>query len=177
MCAACTFSLALLTASKFGLPESIIERARELSMYCDAGTDDQSRESKINLTHHAPTNNIKYAILILEEAVGKGVCIQIPPSYMPPPSLEGMSCVYILQIGDDKSKMRYYIGETDCLSRRLSEHRSNWTNLYAIAIKIDGGKSLARNVESLVIQRMAKSGFNLVNIADGISIRSHGRSE
>jgi hypothetical protein len=174
MCAACAYSLALLTASKFGLSESIIERARELSKYCDAGTDDQS-ESEINLTHHAPTNNIIYALTILEETVEKNACIQIPPSYLSPPSLEGMSCVYILQIGDDKSKMKYYVGETNSLSRRLSEHRSKWPNLYAIAIKIDGGKSLARNVESLVIQRMAKSGFNLVNIADGISIRSYGR--
>lgn len=175
MCAACTHSLALLTASKFGLPESIIERARELSKYCDAGTDHQFRESEINLTHYAPTNNIKYALTILEETVGKGACIQIPPSYMSPPSLEGMSCVYILQIRDDKSNMRYYVGESDSLSRRLSEHRSKWPNLNAIAIKIDGGKSLARHVESLVIQRMSKSGFNLDNIADGISIRSYGR--
>ena len=127
------------------------------------------------MTHHAPTNNIKYALTILEEAVGKGACIQIPPSYLSPPSLEGMPCVYILQIGDDESKMRYYVGETDSLLRRLRVHRSKWPNLNAIAIQIDGGKSLARYVESLVIQRMAKSGFNLANISDGISIRSHGR--
>ena len=86
-----------------------------------------------------------------------------------------MPCVYILQIGDDESKMRYYVGETDSLLRRLRVHRSKWPNLNAIAIQIDGGKTLARYVKSLVIQRMAKSGFNLANISDGISIRSHGR--
>lgn len=174
------YSLALLTASKFGLPESIIERARELSRYCDADTEDHPWESRINLTHHTPSrNNIHRALTILEETVGKDACIHIPPFYMSPPSLEGTSCVYVLQIGDEESKMRYYVGESDSLSRRLAQHRlkgKEWSSLNAIAIKIDGGKSVARNIESLVIQRMAKSGFNLVSIADGTSIRFYGRA-
>ena len=84
---------------------------------------------------------------------------------MPPPSFEGTSCVYILQIGDE----RYYVGETDSLSRRLSQHRSKgnqeWRQLNAIAIKIDAGKSLARNIENRVIRQKVKSGFNLISIA------------
>lgn len=132
MCAACALSLALLTASKFGLPESIIERARELSRYCDADTEDHSWESRINLTHHAPSrNNIQHALTILEEAVGKDA-FMIPPFCMSPPSLEGTSCVYILQIGDDESKMMYYVGESDSLLRRLLQHRSRgkeWSSL------------------------------------------------
>ena len=98
---------------------------------------------------------------------------------MSPPSLEGSSCVYILQIGSsdgESSKMKYYVGETDSLSQRLAQHRSRkgkgWLSLTAIAITIEGGKSSARNVESLIIQQMAKRGFDLVSITDGLHIRS-----
>ena len=163
-------SLALLTASKFGLPESIIKRARELSKYCDTEPteDDNSlHRSVINYSSN-PHNNFHHACTILEEIVGNGsIGIHIPPLFMPPPSFEGTSCVYILQIGDE----RYYVGETDSLSRRLSQHRSKgnqeWRQLNAIAIKIDAGKSIARNIENRVIKQMAKSGFNLISIADG----------
>lgn len=169
-------SLALLTASKFGLPEYIIKRARELSKYCDTepieDTNNSSHRSIINYSSNP--NNIHHARTILEEIVGNGsISIPIPPLYMPPPSFEGTSCVYVLQIGDDESRMRYYVGETDSLSRRLSQHRSKgsqeWRHLNAIAIKIDAGKSIARIIENSVIKQMAKSGFNLISIADGTS--------
>jgi len=59
--------------------------------------------------------------------------------------------MYILQVGNKKTTMRYYLGETDSLARRLSDHRSKggeWSSLTAIAIQINEGKSKARNVES-----------------------------
>lgn len=166
-------SLALLTASKFGLPESIIKRARELSKYCDTPTEDDNSLHR-SISYSSNTRNFHHARTILEEIVGNGsIGIPIPPLYMPPPSFEGTSCVYVLQIGDDESRMRYYVGETDSLSRRLSQHRSKgsqeWRQLNAIAIKIDEGKSLAKNIENRVIKQMAKSGFNLISIADGTS--------
>ena len=93
--------MALLTASKFGLPESIIKRARELSKYCETEPteDDNSlHRSVINYSSN-PNNNFHHARTILEEIDGNGsIGIQIPPLYMPPPSFEGTSCVYILQI-------------------------------------------------------------------------------
>ena len=166
--------MALLTASKFGLPDSIIKRAKELSKFWDADKGNDGLEgSRVDLTIDAANNNnMHHAITILEETVGKGSSVQIPPSYMSPPSLEGTSCVYILQIGDEENEMRYYVGETDSLSQRLSQHRSkgkSWSSLSAIAIEIDEGKSYARSIESLVIKRMARSGFELVSIADGKS--------
>ena len=175
--------MALLTASKFGLSDSIIKRAEELSEHWDVERDDHhryrdSREGVSAQTSNA--NSIHHATTILEETVGKGSSIHIPPSYMSPPSLEGTSVVYILQIGDEESKMRYYVGETDSLSQRLSQHRSKgkeWSSLSAIAIKNDEGKSKSRNIESLVIQQMAKHGFNLISIADGTSIRSTRRTD
>ncbi|KAL7524116.1 hypothetical protein ACHAXR_003200 [Thalassiosira sp. AJA248-18] len=181
----CTNSLALLTAAKFGLPPSILNRAEELNQFWEEGSKEDDKEKSIadlNI-HETPSASIQQAVTILEEAVGKSSSIhQIPPLYMSPPSLEGNSCLYVLQIGDEENKknLRYYVGETDSLSQRLSQHRSkgkDWSSLSAIAISVEGGKSYARNLESLVIQRMAKSGFNLVSITDGMTIRSRGRTE
>jgi len=177
----CTNSLALLTAAKFGLPKSILQRAEQLSEYWgDVESEDDIEGHRAESGNDtASANNIQHAITILEETVGKRSSIQIPPSYISPPSLEGTSCVYVLQIGEDESKTRYYVGETDSLSQRLSQHRSkgkDWSTLSAVAIQVDN-KSLARNVESLVIQQMAKSGFDLVSITDGRSIRHSGRAE
>lgn len=167
-------SLALLTASKFGLPDCIIKRARELSKYCDTKpTEDDNSLHRSIINYSTNPHNFHHARTILEEVVGNGsIGIPIPPMYMPPPSFEGSSCVYVLQIGDDESRMKYYVGETDSLSRRLSQHRSKgsqWRQLHAIAIKITEGKSLARNIENRVIKQMAKSGFNLISITDGTS--------
>mmetsp|Transcript_44669 Transcript_44669/g.93744 ORF Transcript_44669/g.93744 Transcript_44669/m.93744 type:complete len:191 (+) Transcript_44669:1-573(+) len=184
----CTNSLALLTAAKFGLPESILQRAEEFSGHWNAGVghSDQGPTSITKVSSRGVDHNIQHAVTILEEVVGNGSSsIQIPPSYMSPPSLEGTSCVYILLIGAGEeqggtsSKMRCYIGETDSLSQRLAQHRSkgkDWSSLHAIAIKIEDGKSSARNVESLVIRRMAKRGFNLISITDGKTVRSPGRT-
>ena len=72
----------------------------------------------------------------------------------------------------------YYVGETDSLARRLTQHRAKgdqWSSLSAVAIQIEGGKTSARNIESLVIQQLAKSGFNLASVADGTTIRSLGK--
>ncbi len=70
------------------------------------------------------------------------------------------------------------MGETDSISRRLSQHRkkgSAWTMLTAVAIRVQGGKTEARNIESLVIRKMAKIGFDMISINDGRSVRSKGR--
>jgi len=165
----CTNSLALLTAAKFGLDPSILQRAEELSEYWNTDTI----ESKMHFDENSSDINMNTAIEILQSVVGRGVCVPVPPSYMPPPSLEGSSCVYILQIGK-----KYYVGETDSLSQRLSQHRSkgrDWSSLSAVAIQIEEGKSHARNVESLVIRRMSKDGFDMISVADGTSIRASSR--
>ena len=167
----CTNSLALLTAAKFGLDPSILQRAEELSDYWNTDTNDENR---LHLDEHSSDKNMNTAVEILQSVVGKGVCVPVSPSYMPPPSLEGSSCVYILQIGK-----KFYVGETDSLSQRLSQHRSrkgkDWSSLSAVAIPIEEGKSHARNVESLVIRKMAKDGFDMLSVTDGTSIRASSR--
>ncbi|KAL7551663.1 hypothetical protein ACHAWF_014847 [Thalassiosira exigua] len=173
----CTNSLALLTAAKFGLPGSILRRAEELSQYWSE--EDLGGTAAKTSNDFGGLNGIQSAKSILEEAAGKSSSIQIPQGYMSPPSLEGVSCVYLLQIGNEEDKMRYYVGETDSLAQRLLQHRSkgeDWSYFSAVAIKMDD-KSAARNVESLVIQRMARSGFNLVSVADGMSIRRPRRTQ
>ncbi len=167
----CTNSLALLTAAKFGLDPSILQRAEELSEFWNTDTIE---ENKVHLDKSSPDFSMNAAIDILQSVVGSGVCVPVPPSYMSPPSLEGRSCVYILQIGK-----KYYVGETDSLSQRLSQHRSkgkDWSSLSAVAIQIEEGKSHARNVESLVIRRMAKDGFDMLSVTDGTTIRASSRS-
>lgn len=168
----CTNSLALLTAAKFGLDPSILQRAEELSEYWNTDTIEESMhldESLPDANMQLPDANMQAAIDILQSVVGSGVCVPVPPTYMSPPSLEGSSCVYILQIGK-----KYYVGETDSLSQRLAQHRSkgkDWSSLSAVAIRIEEGKSHARNVESLVIRRMAKDGFDMLSVTDGTTIR------
>lgn len=171
----CTNSLALVTAAKFGLPDSILKRAQELSSHWD--TDGGSKSVSIKPRLASEDNNLQRAMHILEDVAGQNESAHIPPSFMPPPSFEGTACVYILQIGNESSGLRYYVGETDSLSKRLLQHRAKgkeWSSLNAIAIQIEQGKSSARNVESLVIQRMARSGFDMVSITDGRSIRNAG---
>ena len=170
----CTNSLALMTAAKFGLPEPILKRAEELSQHVAGGL-----EGLEGTDANRGSGAVSSVVTILEETAGSGSSVQIPEGYISPPSLEGSSCVYVLQIGDGQSKARYYVGETDSLSQRLAQHRSkgkNWSSLSAVAIQVES-KTSARTVESIVIQRLAQSGFDLVSVADGTSLRNPGRAQ
>jgi hypothetical protein len=98
--------------------------------------------------------------------------VSIPSSWSSPPSLQGQSCVYVLQLTDP---LRYYVGETDNLRQRLEQHRSKggcWSSSVAIAVSVSGGKTEARSIESRTIQELAHAGFLLHSISDGRSIRA-----
>ena len=199
----CTESLALVTAAKFGLPENILHRANEfislspvtspLSYNDNNGYDVFPPKLDKPTTDFFEANGLsKEKKLVLDDAIrlvetiidSKFETVRIPPQWMSPSSLEGRTCVYILEIknqsshsceSDDSSSTRYYVGETDSLSRRLKQHRAkgdNWALLTAAAIPVLGGKSEARNVESLLIRKMVKSGFDMISVTDGRSIRS-----
>jgi hypothetical protein len=65
--------LALLTASKFGLPDSLIKRAVELSKFWDADKIGQNMDPFVNGKDRPPNaNDIHYATTILKETAGKG---------------------------------------------------------------------------------------------------------
>ena len=155
--------MALLTASKFGLPKSIIARAEELSKHWDTNNAVPcSYESRSDAIDDKTVGQL----LESTTANAQAKSIFIPRDFMPPPSLEGSSCVYIIQMGDDSSNMKYYVGETDSLSRRLSEHRSKgdeWATSSTIAIQVEEGKSSARSLERKMIQLLAQKGFDIVN--------------
>lgn len=179
----CTDSLALVTAARFGLPKDILERAAGFAtIYSEPDTTASPSNMELNTTSLALVDlhngqqpiDLSKAQQIAEELTGQLGQI-IPPSWHAPPSLEGRSCVYILEL--EESPPRYYVGETESIQRRLSQHRAKggaWSSLAAVAIPVTGGKTHARNMESLVIQKLAKAGFQLESTSDGRSIRGVG---
>ncbi|XVE65752.1 hypothetical protein DITRI_Ditri08aG0024600 [Diplodiscus trichospermus] len=91
-------------------------------------------------------------------------CVAIAAREQPPPSTIGASCVYVMFRPDKK----LYIGETDDLDGRVRSHRSkdgmkNASFLYFTV----PGKSIARQLETLLINQLSSQGFSLANLADG----------
>ncbi|XP_065862953.1 DNA mismatch repair protein MSH1, mitochondrial isoform X2 [Euphorbia lathyris] len=91
-------------------------------------------------------------------------CVAIGAREQPPPSTIGASCVYVM-LRPDK---RLYVGVTDDLEGRVRSHRSreglhNASFLYFIV----QGKSIACQLETLLINQLPKKGFQLTNVADG----------
>ncbi|KAK9063046.1 hypothetical protein SSX86_016916 [Deinandra increscens subsp. villosa] len=91
-------------------------------------------------------------------------CVVIAPRQQPPPSAIGASSVYVILRPDN----RLYVGETDDLEGRIRAHRSkqgmeNSSFLYFLV----PGKSVACQLETLLINQLPKHRFQLVNIADG----------
>lgn len=200
----CTNSLALVTAAKFGLPESILQRAKFFGgipvggsqqvtvdsrdnhdeslkvMRDELVVDKCNGESTDDTTSSSPKKkDLQRAIQFAEEIVGNEArAIRIPPQWSAPPALEGRSCVYILELGSSTtSDASFYVGETDSLHRRLAQHRNkggDWKHCTAAAIPISKGKTQARVVESLLIRKLSKAGFCMESTSDGRSIRSNG---
>ncbi|KAJ8442713.1 hypothetical protein Cgig2_001806 [Carnegiea gigantea] len=91
-------------------------------------------------------------------------CILIAAREQPPPSTIGASSVYVMLRPDKK----LYVGETDDLQGRVQAHRAmegmqNAEFLFFIV----QGKSIACQLETLLINQLPKRGYNLTNIADG----------
>ncbi|KAH9307957.1 hypothetical protein KI387_035868 [Taxus chinensis] len=90
-------------------------------------------------------------------------CSCIGAGQRPPPSVVKSSCVYILQRPDG----RFYVGQTDDLTGRISAHRSmeGWQNVPFLYMKVPG-KSVGRELETLLINKLPLLGIEVVNIAD-----------
>ncbi|RXH78431.1 hypothetical protein DVH24_001949 [Malus domestica] len=91
-------------------------------------------------------------------------CVLIGTREQPPPSTIGLSCVYVI-LRPDK---RLYVGQTDDLEGRVRAHRSkeglqNANFLYFTV----PGKSLACQLETLLINQLPNQGYHLINVADG----------
>ena len=181
----CTESMALVTAARFGLPTQILSRAASFTDFLNTyekSTRPVTKESPKSRLSPKPENILQHESLGLLEACKVIGCsdtaMQIPPRWQAPSSLEGTSCVYILELNESPSYCRYYVGETDSIGQRLKSHRAKggaWTQATAAAFAVYGGKTQARNMESLAIQRLAQAGFSLISISDGRSIRPAGQ--
>ena len=182
----CTDSKALKTAERFGIPSRIISRAKELSYFLDSQGQTPSQPAPIlhktseDSNHHEDivgpdgTKNRDFqseVLLILEEMSGEApVCIE--PKWSPPAKLEGVSIVYVLSFNN-----RFYVGETDKFAARLRKHRykPHLTNAFTMAVVVEGGKTDAKNLESRLIQRMVREGFDMISTTDGRKIKPRNR--
>ncbi|KAK6161197.1 hypothetical protein DH2020_004578 [Rehmannia glutinosa] len=100
-------------------------------------------------------------------------CVLIGAKEQPPPSTIAASSVYVMLRPDRK----LYIGETDDLQGRVRAHRlkdgmQNASFLYFLV----PGKSIACQLETLLINQLPSQGFRLTNLADG-KHRNFGTSD
>ena len=119
----CTDSHALVTAAKFGLPVEVLNRAEALALHLDANIEEVGTydETKASLEINGRLG-LMDAARVAKEIIGDECnAVQIPPRWMPPPSLEGSSCLYVLEIGTNPPSL--YVGETDALANRMAQHR------------------------------------------------------
>ena len=173
----CTDSMALVTAARFGLPQHILQRAENFTEFL-LSDDIKSSSSPFDLTKdlngiiEETVDNQRLDLVpeLLADLTGE-TPVSVPPDWSPPASLEGRSCVYVLQFQDPPN---VYVGETDCFRQRLSQHRAKggrWSSTAALVAPISGGKSVARSMESRLIQRLAKAGLPLISVTDGRTSR------
>ncbi|CAI9271276.1 unnamed protein product [Lactuca saligna] len=179
----CRESLAFETAQREGVPETIIQRAQQLyaSVYTHNINSNktyihtiQESTSFVSSIVNESTDQMEKVLKDLEKAVSLICkksksevlirCVVIAPRKQPPPSVIGASSVYVIIRPDN----RLYVGETDDLEGRVRAHRGkpgmeNATFLYFLV----SGKSVACQLETLLINRLPKHGFQLTNVADG----------
>ncbi|KAI4345903.1 hypothetical protein L6164_012989 [Bauhinia variegata] len=91
-------------------------------------------------------------------------CVLIGGKEQPPPSTIGASSVYVILRPDKK----LYVGQTDDLEGRICAHRSKerMQNASFIYFLVQG-KSMACQLETLLINQLPSYGFQLTNVADG----------
>lgn len=91
-------------------------------------------------------------------------CFAIAAREQPPPSTIGASCVYVM-LRPDK---RLYVGQSDDLEGRVRAHRSKeGMQSAAFLYFVVPGKSMACQLETLLINQLPYQGYLLANLADG----------
>jgi hypothetical protein len=200
----CLDSMALITAARFGLPHDILQRAASFAHFIPnsspvSSAHYENNSRPLNNSNISPrpsratsgtnnNSNLPQIVRIAEDVTGQPDSAQhIPPGWSAPASTAGGSYVYILELDDCTENdddddhhhpLRYYVGETDALQKRLAQHRTKkghgWSSLSAVVLPAPGGKTQARAFESLIIQKLAKAGFPLESTTDGRHVRSMG---
>ena len=170
----CDDSMAIATARRFGLPEDVVNRAIEFGKFVTP--DGKVGEGLNEATGKAVTVDFTTAKGVLSKFAGDdSTCVDVGSEMLPPPSLEGRSCVYILKIpakNGDVAYSKYYVGETESINQRLKQHRSKrvkgyqYSKVQATVVGIDGGKSKARMTETKVMKELERMGFDLISKGD-----------
>ncbi|KAI7747625.1 hypothetical protein M8C21_024620 [Ambrosia artemisiifolia] len=192
----CRESLAFETAKKEGVPEAIIQRAEQLynSVYnvdLSKGFHEVcNKPTGVQEVTISPANEITNQMEKFWKDVENVVCITchkklssktkatmrcvlVRPREQPPPSTIGTSSVYVILRPDKK----LYVGETDNLEGRVRAHRSKPGMQDALFLYfLVPGKSLACQLETLLINQLPNHGFKLTNITDG-QHRNFGTSD
>ena len=184
----CLDSMAWYTARKYGIPETILERARVLGgnfdETCRGGGREGGREGGRTL------EGVEEVLTdVLERYYGSSSFSSSRPPSFPPfhrvssgfdpsPSLEGNACLYILFLRSSPSSSlppSFYVGETESVRQRLAQHRARFDGgreggkeggLEALAVPLSS-KSEARVLEGLMINAMIERGFPLWSDKDG----------
>ncbi|KAL3626495.1 DNA mismatch repair ATPase msh1 [Castilleja foliolosa] len=196
----CRESLAFETAQREGVPKELIQRAEELyvSVYAkDSLRTDESKskyksykEQSSEVRTLGPVeilcNEVENAVIsicqkrMIDLCKNNGIlapsamrCVLIGSKEQPPPSTIGASSVYVMLRPDRK----LYVGETDDLQGRVRAHRlkEGMQNAPFIYFLVPG-KSLACQLETLLINQLPSQGFRLSNLADG-KHRNFGTSD
>ncbi|GMH85492.1 hypothetical protein TL16_g10248, partial [Triparma laevis f. inornata] len=174
----CDDSMAIATARRFGLPEEVVNRAIEFGKLVtqDGKVGDADLPGLNTASTSTATVDLPTAKKILSKhAPNSPTCIDINAAMLPPPSLEGRSCVYVLKIppkSGDGNFSKYYVGETESINQRLKQHRSKrakgyqYSKVQAAVVGIEGGKSKARLTETKVMKELEGLGFDLISKGD-----------
>ena len=173
----CRDSMALVTAAQFGVPAHVLERAEDFSDHLpdgravahsasieveQVGTQDYEQEMT------EPNSGGDRIISIAERLTGQKVPVSIAPNYIPPPSLVGKSCLYILEIPREDQGPIYYIGETDDFNKRLQNHREKIHKRVRSHVFVASHKTEAREWETRLIIASAKANIPLSSTRDGL---------
>ncbi|VFR01558.1 unnamed protein product [Cuscuta campestris] len=110
----------------------------------------QEKLMKFHKIENTSESSIKYFMISVRE--------------QPPPSTIGTSTVYVMLRPDNK----LYVGQSDDLGGRIRSHRADEGMEKACFLYFCvPGKSVACELETLLINQLPKHGFQLTNVSDG----------
>ncbi|KAL7568419.1 hypothetical protein ACA910_012136 [Epithemia clementina (nom. ined.)] len=177
----CRDSMALVTAAQFGVPSKVLQRAEYFlhhwhdqqssfpnsSEVYKSGREEEDGEVADTFKNDPDQDTI---LALAEELTGQKPVADVPANWIPPPHLQGKSCLYILKIPrDGQERSLFYVGETDKFEGRLKKHRQNFHRMLSSHVFEASDKSQAREWETRLIRAGAKAGIPLISTKDGLN--------
>ena len=143
-----TSSMALMTCRKFGIPNSIINRATDLM---------KNDNLHFHYKHHSVTKTIEK---IATDITGKSPVL-VNENTLIPPLYTSSPCVYIINEQDGV----WYCGETQNVIHRRQQHQNNKRSGNIMIFPVSN-KSEARLFETKIQLACIKNGIRLTSISD-----------